>query len=232
MRPSLRSFKRNWHMLLGTRKCTIDGIWVSTDKNTVPRFVRSLIYRGTYEDTERELIRKVLKPDSRVLEIGCGIGLVSLVAKSICTKGVVRSYEANPEMEKLIRENYALNGLEPDLVMKAVTVDGGNIDFFVDTGVLSSSTINRGRNDNKTTVQSDALDHVLEDLKPETIIMDVEGAELSLLGQSTLQGVRNIVVEMHPHIVGADAIESLIAKLAEAGFSVSERRGKVYLLRR
>ena len=59
-------------------------------------------------------------------EIGCGIGLVSLVARKICTEGFVISYEANPQMETLIRKNYALNNLVPNLEMKAVSIDGKN----------------------------------------------------------------------------------------------------------
>ena len=61
-----------------------------------------------------------------------------LVARKICTEGIL-SYEANPQMEKLIRKNYALNNLVPNLEMKAVSVDGEKVEFYIDPEVISSS---------------------------------------------------------------------------------------------
>jgi len=226
---SFSSIRYNWHRLLGTKTTMLDGVIVSTDKKDVPRSIRKFLFRETYEDVERQLVRKVVKPDSRVLEIGCGIGLVSLVARKLCPNGFVRSYEANPRMEDLIRKNYALNDLEPDLVMKAITADGKDLTFFVDDNILSSSSIDRGRGDTETTIQSEKFDTVLKELDPEVIIMDVEGAEVSLLNDSDLHNVKHIVAELHPHIVGKNAIDDLLEKLETKGFQNIETKGKVFL---
>ena len=94
------------------------------------QFVRSALFKGTYEDNERRLVRGLLKPGDRVLEIGTGIGLVSLVCAKICGAGNVLSYEANPQLERIIRKNYELNGLTPNLRMRAVTTDGRSVSFF------------------------------------------------------------------------------------------------------
>lgn len=223
--------RKRWLRLIGKKTTELDGVVLSTSSSDVHKFVQSLLFRGTYEDSERDLIKSILGPKNRVLEIGCGIGFISILARKICTHGHVRSYEANPKMEALIRKNYALNNLEPDLIMKAVTVDGSDVEFFVDDGIISSSTIDRGRDHTKTIVNSDALDTVLNDFKPDTLIMDVEGAEIGLLGQSSLSGVKNIVVEMHPHIVGSEKIQNLIDNLEKKNFFVKKRQGKAYLLK-
>ena len=56
----------------------IDRVRVTTDLQDVTKIIRKGLYKETYEKPERILIKKALKPDDRVLEIGGGIGLVSL----------------------------------------------------------------------------------------------------------------------------------------------------------
>ena len=232
MRISFKNLRMYWHRLIGSKKVKRDGVWVSTDRNDIPKSLQSMLFKNVYEDQERDIIKTILKPDSIVLEIGTGIGLISLITRNICKEGRVLSYEANPNMERVIRKNYSLNNLEPELVMKAVTIDGGSVEFYIDEAVLGSSTIDRNRNDTKVSLSSDCIDNILQDLQPDTIIMDVEGAEISLLGQSELTGVKNIIVELHPHIVGEAAITELMENISKKGFSQTLRNRKVSLLQR
>ena len=79
----------------------------------------------------------------------------------------------------------------------------------------------------KVIVESDAFDDILNKIKPDTIIMDVEGAEIDLLGSSRLTSVTQMIVEIHPHIVGDEKILQLNQKLGTLNFKEIERRGKV-----
>lgn len=232
MRSLVRNLRRNWHLTTGTKKYNLDGIWLCTEKGLVPRFVSSLIFKHSYEDAERELVQHILNKNSRVLEIGCGIGMVSILARKIATDGHVRSYEANPAMEDVIRKNYALNGLSPDLIMKAITKTGDTLEFFMDENVLSSSSIDRGKAKATTTIESDCFSSVISEYAPDSIIMDVEGAEIDLLNDIELAGVSNMIVELHPHIVGGDAIDRMLKNLSANGFDVTRQIGKVCLLER
>ena len=227
-----RNLKKFWHQAIGTKQIKIDGVWISTAKDDLPKRLRSLLFKGGYEGYERELIRRVLRPDSTVLEVGTGIGLISLIARSICKEGKVRSYEANPRLEPLIRKNYALNGLEPDLIMKAISTTAEPIEFFIDDNVLSSSSVDRNLPTKAVSVPSERLDDALEQLKPDTLIMDVEGAETDLLSTSTLSGIKTIIVELHPHIVGEQATEDLKTELTNKGFQLISQEHKVALLQR
>jgi hypothetical protein len=47
--------------------------------------------------------------------------------------------------------------------------------------------------------------------------MDVEGAEIQLLAVD-LKNVADIIVELHPHIVGEDAIAALVSNLKSRGY--------------
>jgi len=227
---STRSLRYFWYQLLGTKKIIIDGVWVSTELKDVPASIQRMLFRKTYEDRERELVKSIIKPNSRVLEIGAGIGLISLVANKIARSGEVRAYEANPKMENIIRKNYTLNGLKPDLVMKAVTSDGKPVSFFIDDEILSSSLIDRNKGHTETTIESDKFQTIIKEFDPNVIVMDVEGAEINLLDSKDLQTVEHIIVELHPHIVGQEKIDQLLQNLEKIGFFVSTKKGKVFLL--
>ena len=227
-----RNLKRIWHRALNSKKIQIDGIWVTTDPSLVTPTVRRRLFSGEYEAHERQLIKNILTDDSIVLEVGTGVGLISIACRQLAKNGRVVSYEANPSAEKIIRENYRLNGLKPELEMEAVTVDGKNVDFFIDENILSSSMIDRNRGDNKTTVKSQKFSEVLEKLQPDTIIMDVEGAEVELLVNHNLSSVENIVVELHPHIVGQIAVEKMNIDLRSNGFKPILNSHKVWLYTR
>lgn len=221
-----RTLKLHWRRLLNLQTVTIDGVTVSTDQTAIPRSVRSALFKEFYEDHERALVRQFLKPGGRVLEIGAGIGFVSILCARIAGEGNVRSYEANLRLEPIIRRNYALNGLKPDLRMRAITVDGEPISFFRNDNIVSSSTLERSGFAEKITVESDALEAVIAEFQPTAIIMDVEGAEVELLSKSSLAGVRDIVVEVHPHITGDDKVATMRAVVEARGFSARDRSHK------
>ncbi len=203
----------------------IEGVKIDTTAGKLPRLVRSALFNETYESAERALITSLLKPGMRVVEIGTGIGFISLIATRICGERNVISYEANPSLEHIIRGNFALNGLEPTLNMKAVTVSGEPITFFRSDNIISSSLYDRQRQDEKILVESDALRDVLMRHDPDVIIMDVEGAEIDLLAVEDLGNVRHMIVELHPHIVGEDKIDALYSVLEARGFRV---RAKIH----
>ncbi len=133
------------------------------------------------------------------------------------------SFEANAALEPVIRDNFALNGLEPRLRLRAVTVDGTPISFFRNENVVSSSIYDRGLAAQKVTVESEPIDRVLAEEQATVLVMDVEGAEIDLLDRADLSGLREIIVELHPHIVGDTATEAMIASICAQGFADTGR---------
>jgi hypothetical protein len=49
-------------------------------------------------------------------------------------------------------------------------------------------------------------------------VLDIEGAEVDLLKACPLGGIRKIIMEVHPHIVGEPAVGEMVALLDAAGF--------------
>lgn len=230
MTLALRALRLRWRRLVKPRQVTLDGIKIFTDPAVLPHSVRVALFKETYEDYERQLIREYLEPGDRVLEIGTGIGFVSLLCASICSPDNVLSYEANPLLEPVIRKNYALNGMQPNLRMRAITPDGRPVAFFRNDNIISSSTKEREGFSEKLEVESDAFDEVIRRHRPDVIIMDVEGAEIELLSQSSLQGVRHIIAELHPHITGEDQVAKMVESLRAKGFTVRSQAHRTVLL--
>ncbi|MFC6687899.1 FkbM family methyltransferase [Jhaorihella thermophila] len=222
----------HWRRLRNVQTMSHYGVKVRTGQADVPRSVRNALFKGTYEQHECELVKAHLRPGDRVLEIGCGIGLVSILATKVCGEGNVFSHEANPEMEQVIRANYALNGLTPNLTMRAVTADGRDLTFHRQDNVLSSSIYDRGLGAQQITIPSTAINDALAAAKANVVIMDVEGAEEELLPAADLSAVQTMIIEMHPHIIGENRVRALCDDLVARGFGLLATRHKTYLFKR
>lgn len=225
MGSPFRNLKKGFRRLIRARQVTVDGILLCTDPAKVSRQVRNGIYKECYEEPERQLLRGFLQKGDKVLEVGGGVGFVSLVCAKICGPENVLIYEANPGLAPLIEENFRLNGLRPNLRSKAITNGAKEVTFFCNDNIVSSSLYDRSGSVART-VPADPLDSVLNEWQPTTLIMDAEGAEVDILGASKIAGVRKLVLELHPHIVGEAAIQKLTDHLAAIGFKEHERVGR------
>ena len=227
----LRNLKMHWRRLRNAEMVTIRGVKVRTARDEIPKRIRSLLFKGIYETDECDLVESEVRPGDRVLEVGAGIGLVSLLATRICGQDNVLSCEANPDLESMIRENYRLNGWKPNLVMQAVTSNGHHLEFFRSDNVFSSSVIDRGLAGDRIFVESIAVNELIGEHRPSIIVMDAEGSEVELMAAADLSQVRAVIVEMHPQIVGEERIASLVRDTEAKGFHFDGSSHKVCLFR-
>ncbi len=232
MSNPFRNLKLYWRRLMNRQFIVLDGLRISTDERQVPHHVRSLLFKDAYEIHERRLVRSIVRPGDRVLEIGAGVGVVASLAARLCGAENLVSYEANPKLEPLIRSNFALNGLEPRLVMRAVNLDGQPVRFNRDDNIVSSSVGRRSSSAEVIEVPAVAFDAIVREHRPGVIIMDVEGIETDLLSQGELSGVTHIVVEIHPQVTGQEAIDRMLSHLDALGFEIAERAHKTLHLKR
>jgi FkbM family methyltransferase len=232
MQRLARSIRKKVRRLIDAKTVTINGIRLVSDKEKVPPYVRDLMFREVYEDTERNILLDILKPGSRVVELGTGLGFIALLASRICGPDNVWTYEANPAVESLIRQNFRLNGIEPQLNMHAVTQDGRDLVFNAAANIISSSAFERGVEGRTLTVKSEPFHAVIARHRPDVLIMDVEGGEYELLPNADLGAIRHILVELHPHIIGEQKVEEIKASLAAAGFKQKSSDRKTFHFQR
>jgi len=208
------------------------GVKLPTDPDMLPRDVIELIFRNRYERQGATLARTGLSTDDRVLEIGAGIGFMGTIAAQICGSDNVLTYEANPDLEPIIRHTHALNSVAPTLRMRAVAPSGGDVTFYRNDNIVSSSLIDHEFGGD-ITVQADAMSDILAGFRPTAIIADIEGAEISVFRNVDLSGVAKILIALHPKIVGEVANEELLASLYAQGFELANGTPKkVALLKR
>lgn len=226
LKISARGMRYLLHRVFRLKTTKLDGIRLSCDRSMIGSAVAGGIIRGGYEEAERQLAREAIREGDRILEVGAGVGAVGIVCCKQAGRGQVTSYEANPYLEPVIRYNFALNDLEPNLVLKAVSASGGPITFFRSDNVVSSSFYDRNLKGEEMTVDSVSINEAISHSRAQVIVMDVEGAEVELLAAADLSGVREIIVEVHPHVVGAEAIERMAQILCREGFIRKDKRHK------
>jgi FkbM family methyltransferase len=196
------------------------GVRLLLNHQAVSPYIRKIVYNGGYESAESAMLEATLEPDDRVLELGSGMGFIAtFCAKMLGNGAAVCAIEALPQMEALIRENFRLNGVNPELVMAAIGLDNGECTFTVADNFWSSSAANASANGEKITVPMVALGSLIERFRPTYLVVDVEGMEKTLF-QQDLGTVKKICLEIHPHYVGDEGIRKCLMDLFQQGFAV------------
>jgi FkbM family methyltransferase len=192
-------------------------------------------YRDSHERFERRVIQQHLEADDRVLEAGSGIGLIATVCCQIVGSENVATYEANPDMEDLLRETFALNGVAPDLQMKMISEQAGAGTFYQSDRFIISSHIKPTECSKALSVPSISFSEAIKKHKPTFVICDIEGGEVQLADESIdLSGVQKLCIEIHPKIAGDFATSNLIRSLLNKGFTLNltESENDVLFFRR
>lgn len=183
------------------------------------------IYSGKHELPERQVIGKTLEPHDIVLEIGAGVGMVTMQCCRQIGSERVHTCEANPTLLPVLQRSCELNGFHPELISGMVGLEAGSEEFFVAEQFVSSSRFERGKEvetRSKTTVPVYSLPSLLARIKPTYLVMDAEGAEADLLdARINLSCLNKICVEVHPKIIGDAAINQIVRTLADQGLHLS-----------
>jgi len=175
----------------------IDGKMYLRDETDLWGFIQN----GKYEPEETELIKSLLKPRWRCMDIGANIGYFTILMAKKCR--YVHAFEPEPSNFELLRKNIALNKLDNvDSKMEAVS-DGLGVRTLYLSG--ASHGMHRLYKSKHCTFGEMRVDTVqLDDYKYPTINfmkIDIEGAEYgALLGmvELLLRDKPIIVMEFHP----------------------------------
>lgn len=218
-----RHLARAWTRLVPSSEARVGDVSIRIDRQNMPRSLIRAIHRGDYELPERNAVRRILQEGDRVVEFGGGVGVVSMTAAKVTGPGTVHVFEPQPVACGLIRENARLNGLDIACTNAAVARESGTRIFWATSNIISSNLFG-GRRDGKgetatVEVQTIAFSEILQAHRPNVLIVDIEGAEVEIFDEADLSGIDVIVIELHPHIVGRDAIDALEAHFVAQGLT-------------
>jgi FkbM family methyltransferase len=170
---------------------------------------------------EREILQcflGLLKPDDVVYDIGASVGLFTVAAARRVARGVVYTFEPDPDTRARLIENVALNQLENVHVMPwAVSDSASEVVLYTDGAAGFAPSFVRqerpGAPTGQVRVSTRALDDALAQNElplPDVLKIDIEGAEaLCLAGAARLlQGAfgsrpRVLLLELHPDVLPA-----------------------------
>jgi len=212
------------------RVVEVGGFAFFVDSENYNQRIIEALERGDYEGFERQLVRQLITPEDRVIEVGTAIGSVAMTAASIVGAEGVVTFEANPDIANDARANFKRNGLEGIrshvAILKnrrAITDPNEMKTFYIDKEFWGSR-LNAAPADTNIikTVQVPiaCLEDVIESHRPTVLICDMEGAEVDLFQGAKLSGIRLIIVETHYWVVGEVATDEMVRELIKDGFSL------------
>jgi FkbM family methyltransferase len=202
-----------------------DGCIFTIPKDQTSRAYRACFFDGSYEASERKLVRKFVRPTDSVLELGACLGVVSCVTNKILgdkTRHVV--VEGNPFCIPTLQRNRELNHSGFSVENCAVSNEP-DVMFYLHPIYIVGGTTQR-ESSRPVRVPSRSLAELDACHGPfNVLIMDIEGAELEIFStsQDQLDRYRLVIVEFHPWAIGEVAVEHCRQLLTAAGLIFKER---------
>ena len=193
---------------------------VRIDASAIDPSVVEFMRAGTYEAGELHALAGALRPGDVVMELGTGIGLLSTFCAQRLGSGRVFTFEANPELEPLIRRTFRINAVAPTLEMCMLGERPGETEFHVHEAFWGSTAVERAGAARSVRVPVRSLNAAIARIRPSLLVMDIEGAEAELLRFIDLAGVDRIVGEFHERMLGREAADAMIGSLYARGFSI------------
>jgi FkbM family methyltransferase len=209
----------------------LTGLKLAITAQVVTPELRKRIIAGRYEVHESKYGEKLLDRDEVVVELGAGLGLISTLVMKTGKARAVHCFEADSRLLPLIRATHAANGAEAVVLHHgAVTADAealqrGYMEFHLRANFWGNSTTGNKGQEVLEVVKAPTigLASIVKDYRPTVILADVEGAELGLFRDVDLSGVKRIMFEIHPGVLGPAGIRSVFADLDAAGFYFDSR---------
>ena len=186
---------------------------------------RSRFYFNVYELEERQLVRKYLKPDDKVIELGACIGVISSITNKVLTSPEANHVviEANPHLISWIYKNKHLNKSNYKVEFCALA-EGKTVTFYLNKLIVGGSM--QKPEGTATEVPARTLDEIEEKHgKFNVMIMDIEGGEYDIIlkNEFVLSHYRLLIVELHDDVLGEPRLEECRAVLRKLGFTLNER---------
>jgi FkbM family methyltransferase len=203
----------------------VHGLTVPLDRSEISPVIWAALSDGTYEQKESYIAPRIARPNDRILELGCGLGIVSTLVSRV--PGVsIKAFDANPANIPLAKRVARANSAD-NIVFAHGLLSAGNprtLPFYIREDMWMSSLVKeQGPYEKIIDVYTQDIDGYLYDNPTDLIIMDIEGAELALLTGSSLPGVERIFFEIHDHLYLLSDLGRISAALVTQGFSYDPR---------
>jgi len=197
----------------------IDGCQFEIPVHLTDRNFRSAFVLGEYETGERKLIRRFLRADDRVIELGGCIGVLScLVNARLSSRTHHLVVEANSELIPLLTRHRELNQACFQIEECAVSTER-EVPFVIHR-LMTHGRVFAPGDARLVRVRGRSLADLHYSRGPfNALLMDVEGSELEILRSSKdlLSSYRLVIIELHREPLGAEGLEECRRILTSIG---------------
>lgn len=203
----------------------VDGVRLSLATPALSRGHKSTIAFGYHEMAERRMIRKHLRTDLPVIELGGGLGAVScLINRALVRPSQHIVLECNPIMVEILNRNRAINSCSFRIIEKAIAYNADSVSLQLDSAFVGS-TVTYGSTEDKNTIIVPActLQDVIDpSFREFCLVADIEGMEYNLI-QHEMQFLRDrciqIIMETHERYVEAEIHTEMVRTLSDNDFT-------------
>ena len=194
---------------------------------------------GHWDSNEKEVLRKIVKKDFRVVEVGANFGVNTLFMADLVGKnGKVYAFEANPNISKYLIQSVGMNALNDRITVFEMAASN---EAYKGWMVYASLNLGGGyilpkghkcqKNDLCAPIEVNKLDNVITGEPIDLLKIDAEGAELWILeGAKKLLAQPDILLMMEhcPSHLKRNNIEvdHLLSLLKQSGFAFVYSIGK------
>lgn len=180
---------------------------------------------SNYEFPERVLINKYISKENKILELGACVGVISCFSNKLLenkTNHVV--LEPNPNMQGLLQKNKELNNSKFNIEQGILSLKKSEKLYF-GPDYLGSSIFHQNSLDDSLEVKTVSIEKLSfkYNIIFDTLIMDIEGAEVEVLSDFELSSFNKIIAEFHPRIYGKVGYENCVIQLEKKHFKFIER---------
>jgi FkbM family methyltransferase len=184
---------------------------------------------GTYESNTVEVLTRYLRRGAICADVGANLGYFTiLMSRLVGDSGLVIAFEPMPDTLEILRRNIRLNRIDNvSVVGEAASDETGPAQLFAESRETLSKTATmvgcRLEGEvHARAVRAIRLDDYYAEAErlPELIKIDVEGAELAVLGgarETISRGVPTLVIEIHGW--GSALSRQVIEMLSTFGYS-------------
>ncbi len=228
-------------LVLGNRaigQATIAGVRLPIDRSIMTVDLERLLAKRTFEQPEREAVRKLISPGEVVLELGACLGFISTFIRKHTRAGKIIAVEANPQLIPYIQRVHALNGVRDVTVMNAVVLPepgAPTVKFYCRAQVPTSSLSPEGAPATSIAeVATVTFADIIAQYAPKVLVVDIEGGELELFQAETLGTIEKIIIELHPQAYGLPGMQNIFNDIHRLGFAydATASAGQVVSFRR
>jgi len=219
----------------GNRTVTIDGCHFPLG-GLPNNSMKLALLDGSYEAPERSAVRKYMQPGWGVVELGACIGVISCITNKLLrdpTAHVV--VEINPLVLPYLEANREGNGCSFKVLHAALAYEEETVSFRPHLEFWGNF-LHQGGTRPPVCVPATQLLRIVEvaGFNEFAVICDIEGQEFELLRHevATLRRASLIIMELHPHMIGRENTEKILATLAQEGFTVEREAADVVVFKK